>query len=108
MSKIHVHCVTSGEVTKGWVHTHGMCKHNLPDLEIRGVPVFLAGAAMAVLRSVCDYMLDSGKKINLGENMALGERMVFSFRKAVPLPGEEDHYEVERKLAGSGYQDESD
>jgi hypothetical protein len=96
MSKIQVHCVTSGEETKGWVHTHGMSNYGLPELEIRNVPVFLGVPASTVLRAVCKYMLDSGKQINLGENMALNEKVAFSFRKAVPIPGEEDHYKAER------------
>lgn len=96
MSTIQVHCVTSGEPTKGWVHTHGMAEYGLPELEIRGVPVFLADPAAAVLREVCAYMLDSGKTIRLGENMGLDENTVFSFRKPISIPGEEDHYAVER------------
>jgi len=96
MSKIQVHCVTSGEETKGWVHTHGMAEYGLPELEIRNVPVFLGVPASTVLRAVCEYMLDSGKRVSLGENMALNEKMAFSFRSAVPISGEDEHYKVER------------
>ena len=96
MPEIDIHCVSSGEPTKGWVHTHGMAEYGLPELEIRDVPVFLCTPAGVLLRKVCDYMLDSGETVLLGDHMAFDKHTVFSFRNATPIPGEEAHFDVER------------
>lgn len=96
MERIQIHWVTSGKDTKGWIHTHGMDQHDLPELEVRGVPNFLAESAASLLRYACDYMIDSGREVRLGEVMATTERTRFRFVKSKPIPGEEHHYEVER------------
>ena len=94
--RVECHHVISGSQTKGWVHTHGMDQFGLPDLEIRSVPAFLAASAATILRTACDYMIDSGKKVSLGETMAVSDRTVFRFEKAEPIPGQETHYDTER------------
>lgn len=96
IGRIHFHHVISGDDTKGWVHTHGMDRLGLPDLEMRNVPGFLAESAAKILREVCNYMADSGKKVSVGEAMATSERTVFRFVTAEPIPGQENHYETER------------
>jgi len=96
MERIQIHWITSGENTKGWMHTHGMDQHGLPELEVRGVPGFLAESAASLLRNACDYMLTSGREVHLGEVMATSERTRFRFVKSQPIPGEEEHYAVER------------
>jgi hypothetical protein len=94
--RVLIHWVTSGESTGGWVHTHGMCAHGLPELEIRNVQGFLGEQAAKLLRHVSDYMLGSGNEVLLGQTMATSDRTRFRFIKDCPIPGEEDHYEVER------------
>lgn len=94
--KVVFHRILDGEGTKDWIHTHGMNVLNLPELEIRGVPAFLTEAAARLLRSVCDYMIESGVAVKPGENMAVSDRTIFSFIKPAPIPGQEGHYEVER------------
>ena len=94
--RIECHHVISGTETKGWVHTHGMDQFGLPELEIRNVPAFLAGNAAAILRTVCDYMIDSGKKVALAETMAISDQSVVEFQKAEPMVGQENHYDTER------------
>lgn len=88
----------------GWVHTHGMDRKGLPELEVRGVPDFLAGHAGAIIKEVCAYMIDRKGVVRLGETMGLSPNTRFRFVAAEPLPGEEEHYEVERwrlaELAG--------
>ena len=79
----------------GWPHTHGMAEKGLPELEIRGVPSFLAPAAAALLNDVCDYMLRTGKRVKAGETMS-SSGAVFRFVAPEPMPGNEEHYEVER------------
>jgi hypothetical protein len=82
----------------GWVHTHGMAEHGLPEVEARHMPDYLAESAAGLIRHVCDYMLDKGKRVKAGETMAISPRTRFLFVEGKPLPGEEDHYEVERLL----------
>jgi hypothetical protein len=96
MGKVQFHYLTDGRETKGWVHTHGMDCFGLPELEMRDIPGFLVEDAARMLKAVCDYMLDSGNKVCVGETMALSDRTVFRFVMSVPIPGEEEHYEVER------------
>ncbi len=91
MGRIELHHVISGQDTKGWVHTHGMDEYGLPELEIRDVPGFLAEDAARLLNHVCDYMLDSGNVIKLGETMAVSSRSRFRFIKSEAIPGEEEH-----------------
>ena len=93
--KVRFHWLIDGD-TKGWIHTHGMDVLGLPELELRGCPAFLAESAVHLMRSVCDYMLASGKVVKAGENMATSDRTMFSFAIPEPVPGSEDHYEVER------------
>jgi hypothetical protein len=96
MGRIQFHHLTDGRHARGWVHTHGMVRFGLPELEMRGIPGFLAEDAARILKRVCDYMIDSGAKVSVGETMALSDRTVFRFVKAVPIRGEEEHYQVER------------
>ena len=80
----------------GWIHTHGMAERGFPEIEVRDVPDFLAESAAALLRSVCNYMLDEAVHIKPGETMATSPQTRFRLVKPEPLPGEEDHYTVER------------
>lgn len=96
MGRIQCDHVISGTETKGWVHTHGMDRLGLPELEMRKVPAFLAEAAAGMLANVCDYMIDSGKTVSVGETMAVSPRTTFRLVTTVPIPGRENHYETER------------
>lgn len=88
---IEVHVVTDGEQTRGWIHTHGMAAHGQPELEMRHVPLFLAPVAVAVLRSICRYMLTSPNPILAGQTMLQGE-VPIRFITPDPFPGDEEHY----------------
>ena len=68
--KVAYHEVIDGDNTNGWIHTHGMDALGLPELEIRNCPLFLGEFAAEILRTVCDYMLDSGKVVKAGRNHA--------------------------------------
>lgn len=80
----------------GWVHSHGMDRYGLPELEVRNVPDFLAEAAARLLRHVCNYMLDSGRTVRAEETMATSPNTRFRFVRPEPMPGMESHYETER------------
>jgi hypothetical protein len=94
--KVLIDWVISGSETKGWIHTHGMDKFGLPELEIRSVPSFLAEPAAALLRHVSDYMRKPGVTVRVGETMETSPRTRFRFVKSAPILGEEHHYIVER------------
>lgn len=79
-----------------WAHTHGMEALGLPELEIRNVPSLFVEAAMALLQHVCDYMQKPGVVVKAGELMTTSPKTRFQFKASEPIPGEEDHYEVER------------
>lgn len=97
---IIIHCVSNGEETRGWVHTHGMAEHGCPELEIRGVPLFLMDAAGALLNDIAEYMIESaqaGKPVQLGHVLSNTEgRAALSLVKLPPIANNENHYEVER------------
>jgi hypothetical protein len=80
----------------GWSHTHGMAARGYPEVEVRGVPDFLAESAAALIQRVCNYMLEQAVCIKPGETMATSPRTRFRLIKAEPFPGAEDHYTVER------------
>jgi len=80
-----------------WVHTHGLDAFDLPELEIRGIkPRYLGSAAAGLLKEICDYMLNSGNTVHLGENMLLGQRTRVRFDKSRAVGAARCHYEVER------------
>jgi hypothetical protein len=89
---VTIHYVTDS----GWLHTHDMDAHGLPELEIRDVPALLAEGASDLLQRVCDYMLGSGTRVRAGETMSVSPRTRIRFIKPEPMPGEDDHYGEER------------
>jgi len=91
-----VHIVSSGKETKGWVHTHGLSKHGLPELEIRGVPLFLADDAVRLINDISDYLLNSGKEVKVGQTMQLGPMCIIRFQTSIPIIGDEEHFKTER------------
>ena len=102
MAKIDVQHSIEIDLTRdhknmGWIHTHGMDKFNLPELEIREVPLILGQGAGAILNAVASYMINSGRTVKLGQTyQAKGELIPIEFTKLKPIVGTEDHYQVER------------
>ncbi len=95
---IQLHLVTDGATSRGWLHTHGMDRFDLPDLEIRDLPLFLGPAAASLLNGVCNYLLNSGKVAKVGETMELGPMCYVEFQLAEPPLGTspeeiETHYQ---------------
>jgi hypothetical protein len=43
-------------------------------------------------------MIETGRVVKAGENMGISPKTVFHFTEPEPIPGSEDHYEVERLL----------
>lgn len=83
-------------IDDGWVHTHGMDRLNLPELEIRNVPPMFAESAAHILNTVCDYFKESQAVVKVGVTMAVSPRTAFKFAKSEPIEGSEGHYESER------------
>ena len=96
MNTIEIDWVCGFEAPLDWVHTHGMVNHDLPELEIKNVPSFLVESAASILKSMCDYMINSGDVVNLNEVIELTEDTKFRFEKSEPDEENSDHYEVER------------
>jgi hypothetical protein len=84
--EVVIHLVTEG-VNKGWIRTHGLAKHGLPELEIRGVPLFMKPDAARLLNKIADYMLnDPPESVKLGDTMAVGDEAArFAFEMLPPL-----------------------
>jgi len=91
-----LHIVSSGDV-KGWLHTHGMAAFGKPELEMRGVPLFLAAPAAELMNHIADYLLNSDNKtVKVGETMQMSEMCIVRFVASSPINGDEEHFESER------------
>jgi hypothetical protein len=90
---IGVHIVTNEEHLS-WVHSHGMDKFGLPELEMRDVPVVFSVSAGIIINTVADYMLNE-EHIKLGEIFSRGHELIY-FMRLDPLKGNEDHYSCDR------------
>lgn len=95
MKVLRIHLVTGGEGTQGWVHTHGMDKFGLAELEIRGLPLFMGHAAADLLNQIADYMLNSGHEVKAGQMLQIGASACM-VQADDPIPGEYEHYLVPR------------
>lgn len=91
---ITIHAVSDGPGTKGWVHTHGLAKYGLPELEIRAIPLFLAPSAAVLLNVLAEYLLTSEKEVKLGESIQVDQQVVICLAKLDPI--NHTHYECER------------
>lgn len=78
-----IHLFNEGPL-KGVIRTQGHAAQGLPELEIRGVPLFLAPDATRLLGKVSSFMLANRDAIKLGDTMAVGsESARFMFEKLV-------------------------
>jgi hypothetical protein len=93
--EIEVHHITDGKAY-GWVHTHGLAKHNQPELEIRHIPLFMGPAATIILNNIADYMLNGGGELKLGQTIKLGPRTAAKLAKLPPITSALNHYQEER------------
>jgi hypothetical protein len=92
---VQVHTVSGGSL-QGWVHTHGMDKLGLAELEARHVPRYLMRPTATLLWAVADYMRSGHRPVRVGEHMLVDGYGVLTFRRSDPMVGYEDHYAVER------------
>lgn len=92
---IKLHLITSPGPQFGWMHTHGMNELNLPDLEMRNVPLFLGTSAARFLNQIAQYMYNAKKGIQgyipveVGHTFVFGENARVLFEKSLPMPGDE-------------------
>jgi len=97
---IELHAVTNGADQTGWIHTHGMHKLGCPDLEIRGVPLFLVSEAASLLNHVARYIVEQSRSgdhvVQLGHVMSASPSSIFRFVKLDPIQGDEEHFQHER------------
>lgn len=97
---IQIHIVSTGVAEMGWIHTHGMTKFGCPELEMRGIPLYLMEPAAGLLNHIADYMIEqqqSGRTpVKLGHTMAVSRRTALKFVKLPPIPECENHFLEER------------
>ena len=80
---------------RGWLHTHGLAALGHPELEIRGVPMFLGNAAAQVLGDLVEYLVNEATHPLLaGQTVGLARA---SFQVVEARPDEaagygEEHY----------------
>lgn len=91
---IIVHIVSHDEKLLSWVHSHGMEKFGLPELEMRDVPLVFSFAAGVMINVVADYMFNE-KRVKLGE-VVEHDRELFYLMRLEPMKGQEDHYSCDR------------
>jgi len=85
-----IHFVQTGE-HKGWVHTHGLCDWDIPELEVRDVPTFLMEAAAGILNTIALTMLNSEPgAVRVNEDVATSAVTVFRL-VSLPLLDEQGH-----------------
>lgn len=100
-TRMQIHMVTDGPHS-GWVHTHGLAELGLPELELRAVPLLFGASAGRLLNHVAQYLydgkhgIDGAGPVTLGQTMATEPYCRFKFVKLAPLPGDEEHFRVER------------
>lgn len=96
-SVIEIHIVYEDKKT-AWVHTHGMAKYELPELEIRDVPSYFVVSAGQLLNSICDAVLNDGEGRTLETRSTyLFDDIGVMFAKASPMSDDhKDHYKEER------------
>lgn len=82
----------------GWLHSHGMDRHGLPELEARQVPAYLAPTVIDILGAICERMLTTRTRPPLNVGFQAINGMPIQLVKGEPLPGDEDHYVTERWL----------
>jgi len=106
--EIVVHQVTDGPA-KGWLHTHGLDAHGKPELEIRGVPLFLGAAAAALLNELADHLLNDALAPFVAGDLVRWGRSTFQVLEARP---DEDagydagHYQTTRLVIVDAPSDE--
>lgn len=92
---MQIHLLSDGP-TKGWVHTHGLARYGLPELEIRGIPLFLGARAAELLNMLAEYMLTSDNVLKLGEVVQIDANTIVRLEKLAPVNGHGGHYDYER------------
>jgi len=93
--EITVHAVTDALPNGMWLHTHGMWALDLPELEVRDIPLFLAPFAQCILTEACDYIIEHPKGVKPGHTLTIGDTITVQFRHAEPIPDQPDHYKHE-------------
>jgi hypothetical protein len=86
----------------GWIHTHGLNRLGLPELEMLHVPGFLMESAAFLINHVAEYLRHPDKPVLVGQTMQVSDHTRFRFVRGTadwmdePEEGETSHYAVER------------
>jgi hypothetical protein len=88
----------------GWIHTHGLDRLGLPELEMLHVPGFLMEDAARLINFVGEYLRKPAKPVLVGQTMQTSDHTRFRFVRgtadwmdtADAAADEVGHYAVER------------
>ena len=87
-----VHAV--GDEQGNWIHTHGLSRAGLPDLDLVGVPNELVGVGIDLIQAVTDWMLyakeappNDGMVVELGHALTVRVVPVTQHMESLPLHG---------------------
>lgn len=94
---VRIDLVEDGEMGDSWVHTHGLDRLGLPELEIRSVaPRFMSSAAATLLGLIADYLIAGTRPVEPGDAIVIDDHTCVRLVPATPVPEHEDHYRSER------------
>ncbi len=92
MMEAHIHLDVLDEGGTVWIHSHGMQKFGLPELEMDGVPTDLASLGRAMMLTVGERLVSlRGEDLNLQAAHVLPETP-FLFRVGFLPPDDENHF----------------
>ncbi len=79
--------IVSDGPAKGCAFTTNMENFDLPNIEIRNVPLFLIEGAFDVLNATAEYLLNTTDEVKLGQTLGLSDRCAVRFEKLDPVEG---------------------
>ena len=92
MMEAHVHLDVLDEGGTVWIHSHGMQKFGLPEIEMDGVPTEMAFLGRAMLVTVGERLVNlRDEELDIDDAQALPETP-FRFRMRFLPPDEENHF----------------
>ncbi len=89
LSPLHIaklYIVSDGPA-KGCAFTTNLENFDLPNIEIRNVPLFLADGAFDVLNATAEYLLNTTGEVKLGQTLGLSDRCAVRFERLEPVEG---------------------
>lgn len=80
----------------GWLHTAGMEEYDLPNLEMRDIPLFLVESAATLMNHIAEYFHHAKEhsiELGLGHTITVSSRTKVHLVQMDPFEGKEQMYE---------------